>query len=607
MGPQNSSIMKAWENINFKLPGEVVSGLMVDPKNQLVNAPNVCVSNFSSREALRAGDERITRNNEELYKNMSEHVYWLADQFRHCNINKESGYGAPRVHAVTNLGFMLGLKSKYLQDGMERVIDASEGENEDVQQDMVSVMATIFKDLPNIKSQSTKGLSDGKVGEELVSMCMPGLSDIRGLEFSDDEMDQDNDGSQSDGDINELRTAIRGRPAAIEDDSRSTQQLSSREGTGNRQEIANIPNIEGCLLYDCYLRFKSVGVDVTEIDRRILYDRRYTNYNNDGTPPEVYRTLDKCLLRILQKGDIIGYSRVVSSLRSEPIKITSTLLQDMALWKSWLINGQHLCLYGAGSKRKVMKAFTEVALRDGTVITVNAYRIKGPVAETLWSLVNREYVQRRLNTATSSDPKKELRKKIEQSRRPLYIVVLGLESLVAKGSLSGILPLTKVTNVRLIGTMSHLRSGLAASAMLQGLKNCRLVRLNTGLDYRHEVISTWEHTPPSYIMTTENQKSPSEIQAIVSALSVNHRQLFSLIARMQLDECLATKSFHGIEKYGLLRDRRAITICNNESKLDSLLTEFITHNLIEQYRGAGGRLYLRIPFRPGDLEQFLTL
>lgn len=130
------------------------------------------------------------------------------------------------------------------------------------------------------------------------------------------------------------------------------------------------------------------------------------------------------------------------------------------------------------------------------------------------------------------------------------------------------------------------------SAVDRSLRNYRLVRLSTGLDYRFvcgvwrdhdfcrkELLSTWDRIPPSYILTTETTKSADEVHGIISALSVNHRQLFSLIARIQLEECRRKGRFDGIDKYGLLRDHRAVTICNTENKLDALLTEFVTHNV----------------------------
>ncbi|GIX62348.1 origin recognition complex subunit 2, putative [Babesia caballi] len=176
--------------------------------------------------------------------------------------------------------------------------------------------------------------------------------------------------------------------------------------------------------------------------------------------------------------------------------------------------------------------------------------------------------------------------------------------MAATGSLASLRPLLKIPHV---GSLLRLLIVLSAAAdwhhgppaLESGRFRARLCpgHLQAGAsEYRHglpvrlytsvvtdscsnELVSIWDRAPPRYLSRDDNQKSAAEMQAIIGALSVNHRQLFSLIAQMQLDATSGGGRFDGIEKYTLLRERRAITICNSESKLDALLTEFITHNV----------------------------
>ncbi|CDR96118.1 ORIGIN RECOGNITION COMPLEX SUBUNIT 2, putative [Babesia bigemina] len=321
-----------------------------------------------------------------------------------------------------------------------------------------------------------------------------------------------------------------------------------------------------------------------------------------------HNKLDEKVIDLLGKGDVVGFSKIVSCIPETKVKLPPHLLYDMLIWKSWLINGQHLCFYGAGSKRQLIKVFVEFALRDGTCLTVDAYRVKGSTGEDFWQLLKRELLSKK-TTMTVPECKRVFKrvlthdvfeqavlKRIATVRKPFYIIVYNLDNLATIGASKLIRTLIRLSNVRVVGTMDNLRSSMVVSSFDQILNKYKLIRLNTGMDYRSELAALWDRSPPRIIARDETQKSATEMQAIIGALSVNHRQLFSLIAQMQLDGLKSRTRFDGVEKYGLLREPRAITICNSESKLDALLTEFITHNLIEQSRGRGGRLYLTIPF-----------
>eukprot|EP00371_Babesia_bovis_P000109 XP_001608756.1 hypothetical protein [Babesia bovis T2Bo] len=269
----------------------------------------------------------------------------------------------------------------------------------------------------------------------------------------------------------------------------------------------------------------------------------------------------------------------------------------MFSWKSWLINGIHICFIGMGSKRQLIRSFVEFALKDGTCLTIDGYKVQGTNCDGLWQYVERELFNRK-ESKSVADSKQTVLSSIAELDMPFYLVIYGIDLLVVHNTLKFLRPLLKISNVRVIGTMDHLRSGVVVPSLEQLLSNLRLVEVDTNVDYRSELLSLWEKHPPCYILREDQHKSASEMHAVISALNVNHRKLFSLIAEMQLAACSNGERFDGIEKYSLLRERRAITICNSESKLDALLTEFITHNLIQQSRGPGGKLYLMIPFPP---------
>eukprot|EP00375_Theileria_parva_P002882 XP_765563.1 hypothetical protein [Theileria parva strain Muguga] len=291
-------------------------------------------------------------------------------------------------------------------------------------------------------------------------------------------------------------------------------------------------------------------VDTSEVERVMF------SYPIDLKMANLLRTA-------FEKSSLEAYIKLVNQFSSRCFKINREYVKPMTFWKTWILNGFHLIFYGNGSNSNLLNAFSKIALRfvnskhmwfsDSPNITINAYAIKGSDSY-LWNYLSDKI----LDTKTVSKSE-------------------GLK-------------------VKVIGSMNHQNSGPIFNDFDRVLGKYRIVHTNTFHEFGQELISIWQNTPPNFFMNKKVQKSAAQIQTILEALSKNHQKLFSLIAQIQLETTRDTKKFIGIEKNSILHDSRAITICHNETKLDNLLTEFTTHDVIEQTRGPGGRLFLRIPF-----------
>ncbi|GFE52609.1 origin recognition complex subunit [Babesia ovis] len=598
----------AWEVVELKLPPEVLPSVSFDARGRVLNAPNITIKDFAANDRIRTGDKREVLDDETLHRGMAQHMPWLMDHFNHSVVRLQYSYGAPRTKITSPLCYMLGVRSRYLYSVRDQEVDMSVL-SEAADTALSSLMSQVFETESSLSCSDTPTKTSKTMGDAFnVAHLLSTVDKHGGVEFSDDDDLSGDDFSDTDqatprSSSTDLKT-LQSAAGSQRHESRDVSSADHDELQKIKErctESLSLPSIEDTIMYDHYAPRGIQRLDVSSIEARLFGDT-----TDATTQPVACAELDSILLSMLEKGDMMGFSQLISNLRVDRAKLSPQLVYDMLIWKSWMINGQHLCFYGAGSKRQLVRSFTEVALRDGISFTIDAYRLKGATCDGIWYFLKRELLSKK-QEKSPSECKKIVLSCVAKLQKPFYLVVLGLDAMVINDALRTLRPLLRISNVYLIGTMDHLRSSLVVPYFDRTLRNYRLVRVATGADYRNELVSLWERMPPRYVLREDNQKSAAEMHAVISALNVNHRQLFSLIAQMQLAECSSGKRFDGIEKYGLLRERRAITICNSESKLDALLTEFITHNLIEQFRGPGGKLYLMIPFPPQELKQFVNL
>ncbi|ORM42037.1 Origin recognition complex subunit 2 [Babesia sp. Xinjiang] len=615
----------AWEGVEVKLPPEVSTGISLDTRRRVPRCPNVHVVDYSPNERRRTGDSSQVMDDEALHKGMKQHMRWLLEHFNSGVVQLQNNYAAPRAKIISPLSYMLGLSSKYLHSARDQQVDMSIFRDAADPALPFAISKIFHRELSATNVDTPEKSPDEGADVFDVATLLRSVDKFGGVEVSDeddasgdDSSSLDSDDTSDNGENAKTSTESAGNknpePLATGDmRTAGHDKLKQLRSRGN--DSASLPNLEDTILHDYYAPKGVKRLDISGIESQLLSNKDVVSADAKGSKD--CSRLEETLLSVLDKGDTLGFSRLISSLSVDKVKLRPQLVDDILVWKSWLINGQHLCFYGAGSKRQLIRSFMEVALRDGACLTIDGHRLKGTTCDNIWHLLRRRLFSRKqkvtlaesrkvwLNCALPLHLIQTVLACVSKLNKPFYLVVLGLEVMAISDALRTLRPLLRVGNVHLVGTMDHLRSSLIVPSLDPILRNYRLVCVNTGMDYRSELVSLWDRTPPRYVLREDNQRSAGELQAIIAALNVNHRQLFSLIAKIQLAECSSGKRFDGIEKYGLLRERRAITICNSESKLDALLTEFITHNLIEQSRGPGGKLYLMIPFPPYDTDPLI--
>ncbi|KAK2197031.1 Origin recognition complex [Babesia duncani] len=531
-------------------------------------APNVSfiIDVVDDAKDVDSSEKQKLNIDESMLQCISDNFFWLLEQFEDDVIQDETTYAAPKVKIVSKIGYLYGIKSNYIRNP---------------EQDFQKI-ANDIDDLTNLVTglDELTDDSDSSMCDQPMNYKDSKKSDLEDIKFIRN------------------RDSKRGLENSSDDESETSSTTSSIENVGGgkrtrkvkpkwspMKEYENIPDFTKSLCFNYFKPKSPYRIDVSDIEKEIFRQCRLKKYTN----------LDKVLLRALEQSDMLNYVRLVNSVLK---KYHATTKYDVALmltWKSWLINGTNLCFYGAGSKMQLMNAFMNAALRDGHCFTINAYRATGTGFDLLWSCLRVNLFNNKLQMTRKQIIETAV-EKIKQNRRPFYIIIYGIDVFLLNNGFEEIKPLLSLKNVYIVGYMDHLRSSLLLHSLDTYLGHFRLVFANTGLDYKNELIAYWDKHPPKFIIDEQAEINATELTAVLMALSQNHRKLFSLIARIQIESIKPDVKFLGIDKARILRDPRAATICNNESKLDSLLTEFTTHNIIEQTRGAAGKQYLRIPF-----------
>ncbi|XP_954670.1 origin recognition complex-like protein, putative [Theileria annulata] len=319
------------------------------------------------------------------------------------------------------------------------------------------------------------------------------------------------------------------------------------------EPVPNAPDITETLLYQYMKPRSGPFVDTSEMEK-IMFSHH------------INVKMANLLKTAFEKSSLESYTKLVNQFTSKSFKIDREYIKPMIFWKTWILNGFHLIFYGKGSNSNLLNAFSKIALRFDT------------------------------KTLSKSEALKRISRKVESLNSYFYMIIHGIDLFLLNEGFNTLKDLIALKNVKVIGSMNHQNSGPIFNEFDKILGKYRIVHTNTLHEFGQELISIWQNTPPNFFMNKKVQKSAAQIQTILEALSRNHQKLFSLIAQIQLEATKDTKKFIGIEKNSILHDSRAITICHNETKLDNLLTEFTTHDVIEQTRGPGGRLFLRIPF-----------
>ncbi|EAN33280.2 Origin recognition complex subunit 2 family protein [Theileria parva strain Muguga] len=484
----------------------------------------------------------------ELYDHMSTNFTWLMDYLKN-----ENPYEKNSNQFESKISHLLGVTKDYLSDSIlieseppDLVLDFPPDAKTQQEDDQTFVKTDTFSSPNNI---------DGKVNTYKLNGSSPDYSGV--LKFD----------------------------------------LSSLMGNLNTfdnlkkilEPVPNAPDITDTLLYQYMKPRSGPFVDTSEVERVMF------SYPIDLKMANLLRTA-------FEKSSLEAYIKLVNQFSSRCFKINREYVKPMTFWKTWILNGFHLIFYGNGSNSNLLNAFSKIALSDSPNITINAYAIKGSDSY-LWNYLSDKILDTK--TVSKSEGLKRISRKVESFNSYFYIIIHGIDLFLLNDGFNTLKDLIALKNVKVIGSMNHQNSGPIFNDFDRVLGKYRIVHTNTFHEFGQELISIWQNTPPNFFMNKKVQKSAAQIQTILEALSKNHQKLFSLIAQIQLETTRDTKKFIGIEKNSILHDSRAITICHNETKLDNLLTEFTTHDVIEQTRGPGGRLFLRIPFENEQLDRFI--
>lgn len=176
-----------WDNVEIKLPAEVLPGLLLDSRNRFVYSPNVGISIYGHNERLRETEDRLIGEDSALYKSMNENMCWLVDNFRDSVVHKETAYGAPRVRSDSSLGFMFGVRSKYMQGSDPTDIADSDCEGVG-SPELASLMSIFGKDL-SIEEVPGGEHSDDDNPEPVLCKRMRSVRDNVGVEGSDEDLE----------------------------------------------------------------------------------------------------------------------------------------------------------------------------------------------------------------------------------------------------------------------------------------------------------------------------------------------------------------------------------------------------------------------------------
>lgn len=97
--------------------------------------------------------------------------------------------------------------------------------------------------------------------------------------------------------------------------------------------------------------------------------------------------------------------------------------------------------------------------RDGYVITVNAYHLKGSSCDGLWYMLKDELLSRKIRVSNAHECKavcfaspsydgcQAVASRVESMRRPFYIILLGLDLFVSRGAFNSLVSFIKIPNV----------------------------------------------------------------------------------------------------------------------------------------------------------------
>ncbi|KJP89313.1 hypothetical protein AK88_00975 [Plasmodium fragile] len=269
-------------------------------------------------------------------------------------------------------------------------------------------------------------------------------------------------------------------------------------------------------------------------------------------------------------------------------------IKQFIKWKVYLMNNINICLYGVGSKYHLLNLFCNICLNDGNKCIVLGFEEEINFEEIITRILEYHYKYKTSKNLKSFDLLYELIHKVNETNLPLYFVIHNIDNVKLYPYYEYFSFMSQFDNIHFVCSIDDVSFELNMNFKNISSINFHYVKCHTWLDYRHEILRQWNKFLPEWVFNKkcEEVDVKKNIETILNALSINHKRLFKIIASIQLENL--EKGIYGVEKESLLQDKRIFTVGASSIRINSLLVEFVSHNVITETRLKEGNTFLKI-------------
>jgi origin recognition complex subunit 2 len=319
--------------------------------------------------------------------------------------------------------------------------------------------------------------------------------------------------------------------------------------------------------------------------------------------------------------------RAALAAMPDPFRAARAALADLhasqyAQWRLELAEGFSLLFYGLGSKKTLLLTFAERALTDAPVVVVNGYSPAVSVRALLVA-ITRAVVRQPATFRSMQDHALWLAQQLAalHGRPRLYLLVLSIDAPAMRTArMQTVLSvLAAASGVRLVASADHVQGALLWSGPLAARFNWVWHDGTTFAPFTHETAGE------ASVLGDVGQATVRSVGHVLRSLTANARDIFTLLARHQLEQDACRRSDRdagedgdddggdgggaGAERglsfaayYAKCLDDFLVS---NDVALRAQLTEFRDHRIIQTVTGADGTEYLHIPLSASALTTVL--
>ncbi|CRG98023.1 origin recognition complex subunit 2, putative [Plasmodium gallinaceum] len=280
-------------------------------------------------------------------------------------------------------------------------------------------------------------------------------------------------------------------------------------------------------------------------------------------------------------------------------------IKQFIKWKVYLLNNINICLYGIGSKFHILNLFSNICLNDGHKCIILGFEQDINFEEILIRVLEYHYKYKSNKNLKSYDLLYELIQLVNESNIPLYFVIHNLDNIKLYPYYEYFSFLSQYDNIFFICSIDDVSFELNMNFKNINTINFYYMKCHTWLDYRYEILRQWNKFLPEWVFNKKSEEVDvkKNIETILNALNINHKRLFKIIASIQLENL--EKGIYGVEKESLLQDKRLFTVGASSIRINSLLVEFVSHNVITETRLKEGNTFLKINADKEELKRLI--